>query len=438
MSNLKVVHKLLLAFAILVAAVATAGAMVGGSLSSIQKITRLNDHGHVYINTLDDTTAALVEQQNATRGFVASLDPSFVEKYGKYGADYDKGFKKLVAGVEDADEKTRTDALATAVAVFREETSKQIANAGDPLTLEQARAEIGTGGRLTNIRKILKDIAADEDRQLAIRSAEQSKAFASATITLLIGGAVAVGIAVLMGWLLSTSIAAPVTAMTAAMRRLADGDNEVAVPAVGRKDEIGGMAAAVLTFKQAALEKLRLAGEAEGQRRQVEQERQSNEAGRSASAREQSGVVTRLGEGLECLAKGDLTFRLDEVFPESYRKLQSDFNAAMDRLAETMAGINGAVGGISAGSGEISHAADDLSRRTEQQAASLEETAAALDEIVATVRRAAAPPRARGKPAARSRLRARTPRPAVRLWPAPSPPWGRSKARRAKSATSSG
>jgi methyl-accepting chemotaxis protein len=47
----------------------------------------------------------------------------------------------------------------------------------------------------------------------------------------------------IVGWLLSNAIAAPVTAMTAAMRRLAGGDNTVACPAVGRKDEIGGMAA---------------------------------------------------------------------------------------------------------------------------------------------------------------------------------------------------
>jgi len=389
MSNLKVAHKLLLAFAILVAAVATAGAMIGGGLSSIQKITRLNEHSHAYIDAIADTTATLVEQQNATRGYVASLDPSFTEKYRKYGAEYDVNFKRLLAGIEDADEKARADSLAAAVDKFRRETEKQMAEAANPATVEAARAEIGTSGRLTEIRKVLKTIAEEEDRQLADRNAQQRKAFAAASTTLMVGGAAAVGIAVLMGWLLSNAIAAPVTAMTAAMRSLADGDNEVAVPATGRKDEIGGMAAAVLTFKEAAIEKLRLAGEAESQRRQAEQERQSNEAGRSASAHEQSAIVARVGEGLESLAKGDLTFRLNETFPESYRKLQSDFNAAMDRLAETMGVINGAVGGIGAGSGEISHAADDLSRRTEQQAASLEETAAALDEIVATVRRTA-------------------------------------------------
>lgn len=187
MSNLKVTHKLLLAFAILVAAVAMAGAMVGASLSSIQRITELNQHSYAYIDTLGDTSNALVEQQNATRGFVASLDPSFLEKYAKHAAEYDDAFKALETGAEGPEEKARADALAAAVLVFRDETSRQIAAAGDPLTLDQARADIGTSGRLTNIRKILKAIAADEGQQLAARSAEQSKAFRAATQTLVIG-----------------------------------------------------------------------------------------------------------------------------------------------------------------------------------------------------------------------------------------------------------
>ena len=75
--------------------------------------------------------------------------------------------------------------------------------------------------------------------------------------------------------------------------------------------------------------------------------------------------------------------------PEAYRKLQSDFNAAIAQLEEAMQGVTGSTSAIQSGTREISTAADDLSRRTEQQAASLEETAAALDEITATVKKSA-------------------------------------------------
>jgi methyl-accepting chemotaxis protein len=389
LGNLKVAHKLLFAFAILVTAVSIAGALVWSGLTSIRKVTALNALSYAYVNTLDETTTALVEQQNAARGYVASLDPSFVEKYQKSQATYDKAFGALAQGATTDEAKARTAALSAAVETFRTETQAQITGAGDPSQLEATRTSIGSTGRLTAIRKVIKSIAEAEQAQLNAHIAQQEQAFAAATATLAVGGAVAIGIAVLMGWLLARSIAAPVTAMTLAMRRLADGDNTVAVPAVGRRDEIGAMAAAVLTFKDAALEKLRIEDEAGDQRRQTEQARAANEHERAAAAQEQAQVVSRVGEGLASLAEGDLTFRLNDAFPPAYRKLQADFNGAMDRLRETMEVILGSVHGIRSGSGEISHAADDLSRRTEQQAASIEETAAALEEIVATVRRTA-------------------------------------------------
>ena len=96
-------------------------------------------------------------------------------------------------------------------------------------------------------------------------------------------------------------------------------------------------------------------------------------------------VVNSLARGLDSLAAGDLTYRLDAEFPGDYRKLRDDFNAASAKLEEAMSAIAGATASIQSGAGEISTSADDLSRRTEHQAATLEETAAALDEITATV-----------------------------------------------------
>jgi len=109
-----------------------------------------------------------------------------------------------------------------------------------------------------------------------------------------------------------------------------------------------------------------------------------------AAAKEQAMVMEIIATGLNRLAEGDLTYRLDQDIPESYKRLQSDFNGAVVQLEETMRTIVHAASSIGAGSDEIASAADDLSRRSEQQAASLEETAAALDEITATVRRSSA------------------------------------------------
>jgi methyl-accepting chemotaxis protein len=196
-------------------------------------------------------------------------------------------------------------------------------------------------------------------------------------------------VAVLVGWALTRSIANPLAGLTAVMGQLAKGDYQAEVPSAERGDELGDMARAVQVLRSAGLEKLRLEGQAAGEREAHESERRRTEAERLAAAETQAAVVKRLAAGLDRLAEGDLTFRLEEPFTADYEQLRTDFNAAIGRLEGTLQGIATAAQSIRSGSTEINNASNDLSSRTEQQAAGLEETASALDQITATVRKSA-------------------------------------------------
>lgn len=173
--------------------------------------------------------------------------------------------------------------------------------------------------------------------------------------------------------------------LATAMRRVAAGDLETLVEGTGRKDEIGEMSEALMTFRQAAIDKLRLEQEAGQHRADAEAGRRAAEATRAALQSQQQNVMDRLASGLDHLAKGDLTSRLRDPFPDDYEKLRADFNATADSLRDAMRTINSATSGINSGSDQIAQATDNLSRRTEQQAASLEETAAALNHLAETV-----------------------------------------------------
>jgi signal transduction histidine kinase len=96
---------------------------------------------------------------------------------------------------------------------------------------------------------------------LAKRDALQNQAFATAYTVTILGGAASLIIAILMGVLLTRGIALPITRMTSVMTALAKGDSAVAVPAVGRNDEIGEMAAAVQVFKDNMIERQRAQAE---------------------------------------------------------------------------------------------------------------------------------------------------------------------------------
>ena len=199
---------------------------------------------------------------------------------------------------------------------------------------------------------------------------------------------VALGVG-LAGWGMGRSVSRPVVALADRMKRLADGDKASPIPGAARHDEIGAMAGALEIFRDAAIANDRLEAEAVRNRSETETERARVEAEKARTAEEDRVAITALGEGLNAMAGGDLTWRMTVDVAPRAEQLKQDFNTAIAQLEKAVAVVVDNVAAIRSGSSEISQASDDLSRRTEQQAASLEETAAALDQITATVNRTA-------------------------------------------------
>jgi methyl-accepting chemotaxis protein len=187
-------------------------------------------------------------------------------------------------------------------------------------------------------------------------------------------------------WFVVLSITRPVGQLVETMATLAQGKNDIEVPGAERGDEIGHMARAVLVFRDAAVEKVRLEAASMDQQKASEIERQRNEAARAAAAAQVKHVVDALGEGLDQMANGALTYRITAEFADEYKKVQNDFNAAIGQLQDTITSIVNSVREVSNAAAEISGSTTDLSQRTEEQAASLEETSASMEEISATVK----------------------------------------------------
>ena len=387
-NNARISTKLIAAFAVILAVFTLASVSVFVSLNATLEASRMNTLSYDNIQDVDGMLYAAVEQQNALRGLAATGDATFFETYEKNGALLDKHLADFQGRTTREEQKARADELKGVIEAWRAENAKVAVLARDPATLDQARAMIATV-RLTKVREIQGQMKVAQEKSVAERTAAQRAAVDQAKMTLIVGSLIALLAACAMAWLLSRAIAAPVGAMTRVMGKLAAGDNAVDVPAVGRKDEVGQMAQAVLSFKDAAVEKLRLEAEAARQREIAETERQAREAEKAREAEQDAVAIGALAQALGKLAKGDLTHRITATFQPKAEQLKTDFNSAIATLQDTMAVIMGNAGNMRSGAGEISQAADDLSRRTEQQAASLEETAAALDQITATVRKTA-------------------------------------------------
>ncbi len=178
--------------------------------------------------------------------------------------------------------------------------------------------------------------------------------FAVALICLLISGIVYVS---------ASGVTRPLARIVARITTLREGDTQTDVPEIDRKDELGRLARSVAAFSVTIKENKAL-------------EDKSHE-----DAREQAEVVSELAEGLNQLAKGQLSYRIATEFQSDYEMLRADFNKTAAALDDVIGRVLGTISEIEDETGQMAKGTHDLAKRTENQAATLEETAAAISQI---------------------------------------------------------
>ncbi|PIB90322.1 methyl-accepting chemotaxis protein [Caulobacter sp. FWC2] len=394
--DLKIPHKLMAVFAVMLTTIVVMGVSLYANKVGLGHSVERTERAYEMLRQADTAAFRLTRQENSLRGFLLSGDNYYVKRLEeahkpKFLKALDE-LRTLAAG--DEQDLARIAAVDAAYAEYRKQAIEPGESLGaDPATRPQAVELVKHDGvadkAVEPVENAIEAITKNAEAELATEAAAQKKASLESTLALAVGILITAGIAIGGGLLLTGAIAKPVSAMTNAMRRLASGDNTVEVPAQGRKDEIGQMAAAVAYFKDSEAEKVRIEAAAAEQRRVADDERAANEAEKAEAARNDAVIISALNEALDHLAGGDLTHRIDTPFGAKSESLRTNFNAAADRMQQAIQAIGAASSGVNSGSDEIAEASDNLSRRTEQQAASLEQTAAALDEITATVRKTA-------------------------------------------------
>jgi methyl-accepting chemotaxis protein len=317
------------------------------------------------------------------RDFVATLEQSTKKIDGEVPA-----LEKLF----EAEAQSELPALREAIGKIGEWRStvveRQISLMRDPMTVELARAiELtGDGSRLVSaFNEKLKTVTSDLQQRADVASADQKSALATVELISLAASVIVALVAALMGLLNFQLVSRPLARLADVTSRLANGDLDVSIDK-GGKDEIGQMAESMQVFREAAIANQRLQAEAEEARGHAEADRLAAQERAEAEAAERLRIATSgLAGGLKRLAKGELSFQLDEAFAPDFEALRHDFNQSISQLNQTLAAITNSVATIETGTQEIASGTDHLSKRTEQQAAALEETAAAVEEITANV-----------------------------------------------------
>ncbi|MEG3122942.1 methyl-accepting chemotaxis protein [Sphingomonas sp. GB1N7] len=155
----------------------------------------------------------------------------------------------------------------------------------------------------------------------------------------------------------ATQAIRPLPVIADAIRRIGEGDRSVVVPSTDLADELGQLARATASVR----DQLAAAEQAKAEHTRI--------------------IVDSVGNGLNRLAQGDLTARIDAELTGPYASLRSDFNEAASQLQVLIGAVSESATTIQSGSGEIAQASEDLARRTESNAAALEETAASVTQM---------------------------------------------------------
>jgi methyl-accepting chemotaxis protein len=232
----------------------------------------------------------------------------------------------------------------------------------------------------------------------------------------------------LIAFFTARSVSNPIMALTGGMRELADGNFDVVLPGLKRKDEIGNIAKAVEAFKVKAAENAQREAEAKAEQdRQAEVERQAaltrmsdefeaavggivqsavaGDFSKRVALEGKTGLVLNVGTSINslcdnvakalsdlikmlgALAEGNLSQRITAEYQGDFAELKNNANTAAERIGQIVGQIKESAREVSDASAEISGSTTDLSQRTEEQAASLEETSASMEEIAATVKK---------------------------------------------------
>jgi methyl-accepting chemotaxis protein len=393
-AGLRIVHKILLAFAaVLVCA-------VGLGLFAEDRLARVNglaaDIGGYWLPATRGLGSLSYQAQRfrvIEAAYILSAGDNRVKEaatLAQIQAKIDKVFSEQLALAASEEERNRLRLLQRAwsdYSALDQNYLKAAQTQGD-----QAAVALYFGPMRQGIHVFQDALSAEAQRNLDRGGAAVAASAAlgvSADRSIL---AALIGVGVLcaaIGYGLSRSLSRPIQALTQSMARLAEGSLDADAPGVERGDEIGAMARSVLVFKHNAVEHRRLETEAERHRAALDSERSLTAEERAEVARQQSAAIGELGAALRALAGGDLEHRLGSGFPPQFSAIRDDFNGAVIALASMIQTVIDAAHTIESGSRQILTASQDLAQRAEEQASSLEETEAAMSQLDGVISRTA-------------------------------------------------
>ncbi len=380
LSNIKIGKKIVGAFTLIVLTMIVVSAITFANKSFTQATS---DTVIKQLNSsigLSDLLQLAEEQQTAMRGLLITGDVDYIDIYRANADHYAKSVDTMVAAY--GADSPRGKAIAQIQVHMKDwqtnVAEKQIELVRHPLTIDQARAIEVTGLSAELFAKMFAVAEAEKSRIASeVQAAQESLTSANTLMTtvILAGAVTSLILAAAFGFLLTKGIASPINEMTVAMNRLAGGDKDCEIPALGRGDEVGEMAQALQTFKDAMDEAERLAAEqAELERKAAEEQAKAAEE-REKQARKDAEAQAAEAERAERL-RG-----LTDAFEREIGTILQTVSAAAEQLEGTASSMSSSAETSSSQSRVVASASEEASGNVATVSAAAEELSASIEEI---------------------------------------------------------
>ncbi|MEK9968123.1 MAG: CHASE3 domain-containing protein, partial [Ferrovibrio sp.] len=353
MRNLRIPTRIALAFGLLLLTAAAVATSVAFNLAILQAAKHNTDQATHILAEVAGYGLAMADQETALRGYVLTEDQQFLKPLQEGAAVAARSHAALALLLRDtASGSTSLETLGQRVANWQTNVSAVILrDFGDPSNAEAVYALIRSAEArvmMEQVRAALSAIEGDVRRALAERSAAQDAAFAAVYRYSAAGLAMLLLLATASGIVMHRTTSVPIRRLTGAMRRVAEGELDIAIGGGIHNDEVGEMERALIVFRENAATKSAL------EARQAEQA--ANEAQRlEAERHREQAAGQEIAALVSAVAGGDVSQRLSTDGKDGfYLVLAQEVN----RLTSTVEDILDDVGSVLNALAE-----GDLSRR---------------------------------------------------------------------------
>jgi methyl-accepting chemotaxis protein len=206
------------------------------------------------------------------------------------------------------------------------------------------------------IREVIEPLSKDYSDEAEALAAVASTRLQRMVTTAMAAGAGSVLLGLALSFLVSRSIVGPINALTGAMLSLAKGDLDITIPERGQRNETGRMAAALVVFRDQALENRRLVAEQANEQEAAQQAKRRALMDMAETIEREAGLAVEQVSALTgemsatAEAMGDTAARTGQNAAEAAAAAAQTLGTAQtvasaaDQLAATIAEITRNVG----------------------------------------------------------------------------------------------